>query len=123
MIAFLGNSTACRSIVVVFLSLTAIQNQHIYTQSLLKISQETNSMTKARSKTEINPENFYVEDYPQFDPTPNSRASIKNGPIEHGTPLMPYIPRPTPPAATPRHASGSAPGPLNQPVFPPPPRM
>lgn len=80
-------------------------------------------MTKARSKAEINPENFYVEDYPHFDPTPNSKASIKNGPIEHGTPLMPYIPRPTPPAATPRHESGSAPGPLNQPVFSPPPHM
>ncbi|XP_020085909.1 uncharacterized protein LOC109708527 [Ananas comosus] len=38
-----------------------------------------------------------TEDYPPFDPSPNSKAMVKAGPIEHGTPLMPYIPRPTPP--------------------------
>ena len=38
-----------------------------------------------------------VEDYPSFDPAPSSKATIKTGPIEHGIPLMPYIPRPTPP--------------------------
>lgn len=43
------------------------------------------------------------EDYPPFDPVPSSKA-VKNGPIEHGAPLMPYIPRPTPPDH-PKHAS------------------
>ncbi|KAJ1686981.1 hypothetical protein LUZ63_018371 [Rhynchospora breviuscula] len=79
-----------------------------------KITKETNSMSKAKSETEIDSRNLNVEDYPQFDPTPNSKANIKNGPIEHSTPLMPYIPRPNPPPA---------PGLLNQPVFPPPPNM
>ncbi|KAG6469121.1 uncharacterized protein LOC122035007 [Zingiber officinale] len=36
-------------------------------------------------------------DYPHYDPPPSSRAIIDHGPIEHGTPLMPYIPRSTPP--------------------------
>ncbi|XP_020242150.1 uncharacterized protein LOC109820421 isoform X2 [Asparagus officinalis] len=44
------------------------------------------------------------EDYPRSDPSPNSKAAISSGPIEHGTPLMPYVPRATPPAH-PRHGS------------------
>ncbi|XP_058081544.1 uncharacterized protein LOC131229560 [Magnolia sinica] len=39
-----------------------------------------------------------LEDYHSIDPVPSSRASIKTGPIEHGTPVIPYIPRPTPPS-------------------------
>ncbi|KAH7652491.1 hypothetical protein IHE45_19G020800 [Dioscorea alata] len=47
---------------------------------------------------------FDLDDYPRIDPVPSSKATIKNGPIEHGTPVMPYIPQPTPPShPTPRH--------------------
>ncbi|KAM0936742.1 hypothetical protein DsansV1_C26g0191831 [Dioscorea sansibarensis] len=47
---------------------------------------------------------FDLDDYPHVDPVPSSKATIKNGPIEHGTPVMPYIPQPTPPShPTPRH--------------------
>jgi hypothetical protein len=77
-------------------------------------------MTSARSKTETDPRNFNVEDYPHLDPTPNSKATIRNGPIEHGAPLIPYIPRPTPPASSTGGISGSAPVPHNPPDFPPP---
>ncbi|KAL4181639.1 hypothetical protein AMTRI_Chr12g238330 [Amborella trichopoda] len=49
----------------------------------------------------------YLEDYHRFDPAPSSKAAIKTGPIEHGTPLIPYIPKPTPPGH-PKHA-GSPP--------------
>lgn len=38
-----------------------------------------------------------LEDYRPIDPVPSSKASVKPGPIEHGTPLMPYIPKPSPP--------------------------
>ncbi|XAR48412.1 hypothetical protein NMG60_11031232 [Bertholletia excelsa] len=38
-----------------------------------------------------------LEDYNPIDPVPSSKASIRPGPIEHGTPLMPYIPKPSPP--------------------------
>lgn len=32
------------------------------------------------------------------DPVPSSSTnSVKPGPIQHGTPLMPYIPKPSPP--------------------------
>ncbi|KAM0064729.1 hypothetical protein Hdeb2414_s0003g00106481 [Helianthus debilis subsp. tardiflorus] len=41
-----------------------------------------------------------VDDYLPNDPVPSSKA-IKPGPIEHGTPLMPYIPKPTPPSPGP----------------------
>ncbi|KAK6115788.1 hypothetical protein DH2020_008057 [Rehmannia glutinosa] len=38
-----------------------------------------------------------LEDYRPIDPVPSSTASIRPGPIQHGTPLMPYIPEPSPP--------------------------
>ncbi|KAB1228072.1 hypothetical protein CJ030_MR4G024752 [Morella rubra] len=42
--------------------------------------------------------NVNLDDYQPNDPVPSSKASIRPGPIQHGTPLMPYIPRsPSPP--------------------------
>ncbi|CAN4095338.1 unnamed protein product [Withania somnifera] len=41
--------------------------------------------------------NLGLEDYRPIDPVPSSKASIRAGPIEHGTPLIPYIPKPSPP--------------------------
>ncbi|KAF3446565.1 hypothetical protein FNV43_RR11745 [Rhamnella rubrinervis] len=38
-----------------------------------------------------------LEDYHPIDPVPSSKASIKPGPIEHGSPIIPYIPKPSPP--------------------------
>ncbi|KAJ8537874.1 hypothetical protein K7X08_014414 [Anisodus acutangulus] len=40
-----------------------------------------------------------LEDYRHpMDPVPSSKASVRPGPIQHGTPLMPYIPKlPAPP--------------------------
>ncbi|KAK0576795.1 hypothetical protein LWI29_023372 [Acer saccharum] len=38
-----------------------------------------------------------LEDYHPIDPAPSSKASIKPGPIQHGSPLIPYIPKPSPP--------------------------
>lgn len=43
-----------------------------------------------------------LEDYNfPVDPTPTTKASIKPGPIEHGTPLNPYIPKPPSPSSSP----------------------
>ncbi|KAJ4836576.1 hypothetical protein Tsubulata_039785 [Turnera subulata] len=39
-----------------------------------------------------------LEDYRPIDPVPSSKASIKPGPIQHGTPLNPFIPKPAPPS-------------------------
>ncbi|KAK9148745.1 hypothetical protein Scep_007502 [Stephania cephalantha] len=38
-----------------------------------------------------------LEDYRPIDPAPSSGASIRTGPIEHGSPVNPYIPKPPPP--------------------------
>ncbi|XP_009782382.1 uncharacterized protein LOC107809232 [Nicotiana tabacum] len=38
-----------------------------------------------------------LEDYRPIDPVPSSKASVRPGPIQHGTPLMPYIPKQPPP--------------------------
>ncbi|KAH7567514.1 hypothetical protein JRO89_XS07G0084900 [Xanthoceras sorbifolium] len=34
-----------------------------------------------------------LEDYHPIDPVPSSKASIKPGPIEHSSPLIPHIPK------------------------------
>ncbi|KAK3029808.1 hypothetical protein RJ639_038250, partial [Escallonia herrerae] len=47
--------------------------------------------------------NINLEDYLSIDPVPSSKASIRPGPIQHGTPLMPYIPKPSPPSPGPSH--------------------
>ncbi|KAJ6872060.1 hypothetical protein NC651_031231 [Populus alba x Populus x berolinensis] len=44
-----------------------------------------------------NAHNANLEDYHPIDPVPSSKTSIKPGPIEHGTPLNPLIPKPSPP--------------------------
>ncbi|KAJ1376055.1 hypothetical protein SESBI_50342 [Sesbania bispinosa] len=38
-----------------------------------------------------------LDDYLPIDPSPSSKTSYP-GPVEHGTPLNPYIPKPSPPA-------------------------
>ncbi|KAH9606178.1 hypothetical protein KSS87_009508 [Heliosperma pusillum] len=37
-----------------------------------------------------------LEDYRPNDPSPSSKASVRPRPIEHGSPLLPYIPTPKP---------------------------
>ncbi|CAA0809052.1 Glycosyl hydrolase family 35 protein [Striga hermonthica] len=36
-----------------------------------------------------------LEDYRAIDPIPSLTSSIRPGPIQHGTPLFPYIPEPS----------------------------
>ncbi|KAL8490137.1 hypothetical protein ACS0TY_025878 [Phlomoides rotata] len=44
-----------------------------------------------------------LEDYRPIDPVPSSKARIRPGPVQHGTPLMPFIPKPSPPPGKPKH--------------------
>ncbi|KAI3758804.1 hypothetical protein L6452_06376 [Arctium lappa] len=69
--------------------------------------EKTMDLTKPGRKLKennIHEENGYgnvdvdVDDYLPNDPVPSSKAAaLRPGPIEHGTPLMPYIPKPAPP--------------------------
>ncbi|KAI4993176.1 uncharacterized protein LOC123449381 [Hordeum vulgare subsp. vulgare] len=45
-----------------------------------------------------------TDDYQPIDPSPSSKASIRPGPIEHGTPILPYMPRFPPPPGQPKDA-------------------
>ena len=45
--------------------------------------------------------NINLDDYHPIDPAPTTKTSIRPGPIEHGTPVNPYIPRPSPPTPSP----------------------
>ncbi|PIN12404.1 hypothetical protein CDL12_14980 [Handroanthus impetiginosus] len=38
-----------------------------------------------------------LQDYRPINPVPSSKASIRPKPVQHGTPLMPYVPKPSPP--------------------------
>ncbi|KAH0464436.1 hypothetical protein IEQ34_007222 [Dendrobium chrysotoxum] len=38
-----------------------------------------------------------LEDYPGYDPSPSSKVDVHAGPIENGSPLMPYFIGPNPP--------------------------
>lgn len=59
-------------------------------------------MRARAQENSYNNRDMNVEDYNPIDPVPSSKASIKPGPIEHGTPLNPYIPKLSPPP-TPAH--------------------
>jgi hypothetical protein len=39
-----------------------------------------------------------LEDYNPIDPSPDVAKNVNPGPIQHGTPLMPFIPKPSPPS-------------------------
>ncbi|XP_062213534.1 uncharacterized protein LOC133914448 [Phragmites australis] len=43
-----------------------------------------------------------TDDYQPVDPSPSSKATIRPGPIEHGTPILPYVPRYPPPTGHPK---------------------
>ncbi|KAL7127557.1 hypothetical protein ABFS83_14G260600 [Erythranthe nasuta] len=45
--------------------------------------------------------NVKLEDYGAIDPVPSTTTSVRPGPIQHGTPLLPYIPEPSPPPTHP----------------------
>lgn len=38
-----------------------------------------------------------MEDYSPIDPVPASKKSVRAGPIDHGTPVIPYLPDPATP--------------------------
>ncbi|KAF8673687.1 hypothetical protein HU200_048436 [Digitaria exilis] len=57
--------------------------------------------------------NIRTDDYQPVDPSPSSKATIRPGPIEHGTPIiLPYVPWYPPPPVHPHQdvpLSGSPP--------------
>ncbi|KAI3440388.1 uncharacterized protein J3R85_003730 [Psidium guajava] len=66
-----------------------------------KLEGDGNSLD-SESKVSEEAGSVSLEDYRPVDPAPSSKASVKPGPIVHGTPLMPYIPKPSPPGP-PKH--------------------
>ncbi|KAI3947090.1 hypothetical protein MKW92_028926 [Papaver armeniacum] len=74
---------------------------------LEKIYTPSNAIAKSKGKTN---ENVNLEDYSPIDPVPTSKAAIKSAPIQHGTPLMPYIPNKPPPSPIPPK-KGASPAP------------
>ncbi|GMN34950.1 hypothetical protein TIFTF001_005016 [Ficus carica] len=58
---------------------------------------ETSYKPNIKENNKRGSDNVNLEDYHPIDPVPSSKASVKPGPIEHGAPIIPYIPKPSPP--------------------------
>ncbi|KAH7575388.1 hypothetical protein ACOSP7_005064 [Xanthoceras sorbifolium] len=52
---------------------------------------------RSNTQRNINKDRMNLDDYSPVDPVPSSSATVTSGPIEHGTPLLPNIPKLTPP--------------------------
>ncbi|KAG9439996.1 hypothetical protein H6P81_020161 [Aristolochia fimbriata] len=57
-----------------------------------------NAMYDLKSSSKRDGREVIFEDYHLIDPAPSSKAAIKTGPVEHGSPFRPYIPPATPPS-------------------------
>ncbi|KAE8649878.1 hypothetical protein Csa_012522 [Cucumis sativus] len=57
--------------------------------------QDREQSNPTRKNVRVGDVNLY--DYHPIDPVPSSKRSIKHGPIEHGSPLIPHMPSPSPP--------------------------
>ncbi|KAF6152263.1 hypothetical protein GIB67_005917 [Kingdonia uniflora] len=77
------------------------------TTSRIRRKLKEESYNRGTKKNEKDPRNIKLDDYHPVNPVPSSKSSITNGPIEHGTPLMPFIPRPAPPSHPRRGGGGS----------------
>ncbi|KAJ6948858.1 hypothetical protein NC651_003003 [Populus alba x Populus x berolinensis] len=55
------------------------------------------NITQGISRKEIQTDNKDSRDYSQIDPALKSTVTTVSRPTEHGTPIVPYIPGPTPP--------------------------
>ncbi|CAJ2675361.1 unnamed protein product [Trifolium pratense] len=54
---------------------------------------------KIKSNEKVNiGDQVTLEDYNPIDPSPDVAKNVNPGPIQHGTPLMPFIPKPPPPS-------------------------
>ncbi|KQK23022.1 hypothetical protein BRADI_1g70800v3 [Brachypodium distachyon] len=109
----LGGSFHARSTVV----LAAKSADHVYGTAELNgrgLKETGHALTnrKTRSLQDVR-----TDDYRPVDPSPRTKASIGAGPIEHGAPVFPYVPRYRPPSGhpedpdTPPADSAASPGP------------
>ncbi|RZC66373.1 hypothetical protein C5167_010068 [Papaver somniferum] len=73
-----------------------------------KVMEEIYSPSNAKSNSAASG-NVNLEDYSPIDPVPTSKAAIKSAPIQHGTPLMPYIPKPPASPIPPKKGASPAP--------------
>ena len=77
-------------------------------QCLSSFSAQQGSYKPSTEESKSNLGNLNLADYHPIDPSPSSRAAITSGPIEHGTPIIPYIPK-VPPPSPPKQDGGSSP--------------
>ncbi|CAN6682254.1 unnamed protein product [Malus baccata var. baccata] len=88
------------TVLVFFLSVSSSRNGSLFPDSIFNHHADGPKMIvrNRKLKESGNAGNVNLDDYQPIDPSPSSKASIKPGPIEHGAPIIPYIPKPSPPA-------------------------
>ncbi|KAK7383207.1 hypothetical protein VNO78_28880 [Psophocarpus tetragonolobus] len=64
-----------------------------------KLKEDDSSIKSSNNKGDMSQGTLHLNDYSPIDPVPSTaKASLNPGPLEHGTPLNPYvIPKPSPP--------------------------
>ncbi|KVH89228.1 uncharacterized protein LOC112526892 [Cynara cardunculus var. scolymus] len=73
-------------------------SEDVQDESPMNLTKPSRKLKESNIHEENGYGNVGVDDYLPNDPVPSSEAAaLRPGPIEHGTPLMPYIPTPTPP--------------------------
>nr|GEX87386.1 zinc finger, CCHC-type [Tanacetum cinerariifolium] len=89
------------------LSLSSVQDSDLaHHKNIIQLT-KPNRKLKEVIDNESGNGNIDVDDYLPSDPAPSSKAAIRPGPIEHGAPLMPYIPKPAPPSPGPYEANNA----------------
>ncbi|XP_009360495.1 uncharacterized protein LOC103950954 [Pyrus x bretschneideri] len=88
------------TVLVFFLGVSSSRNSSLFPDSIFNHHADGPKMIVRNRKLKESGTagNVNLDDYQPIDPSPSSKASIKPGPIEHGAPIIPYIPKPSPPA-------------------------
>ncbi|KAL9257709.1 hypothetical protein AKJ16_DCAP13371 [Drosera capensis] len=85
----------------------SIETESVMTRKLMD-AQECGSDTSLDENG--SEDGMTIEDYRPIDPVPSSKA-VRHGPVQHSTPLLPYIPvKPAPPPIQSKHEGAPQPG-------------
>ncbi|XP_044509483.1 uncharacterized protein LOC123228228 [Mangifera indica] len=108
-VLFLVAEAACMFLIV-SASSTHDMEFSISGKSVTAVTSGSQPKEESNSRRRINQDYMNLEDYQPVDPIPRSSATITSGAIEHGSPVMPCIPKLTPPNS-PQHPDYGSPSP------------
>ncbi|GAB2228375.1 hypothetical protein Droror1_Dr00010211 [Drosera rotundifolia] len=85
----------------------SIETESVMTRKLMDAQESGSDTSLDENGSE---DGMTIEDYRPIDPVPSSKA-VRHGPVQHSTPLLPYIPvKPSPPPSQSKHEGAPQPG-------------